>query len=417
MKKGICAIDFGTSNTVLSYVDNGNVALADLEQANQVIPSTVFYSNEGDTSFGRQAIHQFKDGEEGRFMRSLKRILGTRLMGQGTSVNGKQKKYETVIADFLKNTKRNVERTQQTEFDTVVMGRPVYFKDNDEETDQRAQNELERIAKSIGFKEVSFQFEPIAASFAHEQGLTRESLALVVDIGGGTSDFTVMRLSQEKSKQIDRRGDVLANTGTRIGGNDFDKKFCLSSFMSHFGFGGTYGGKNLPLPNLLFYTMSEWSEIHTLYNRQVLDQARSFYREVKEKEAFGRFLELLEEESGHQVLDKVEHAKIALSDASQTDVAFDFLDSEFETRVTQDELNQRVQEHIDKIITCSQSCVSLAGIKPEDLDLVILTGGTTENPHLRRSVVNAYPNATLSENGKLASVATGLGYDAMRRYA
>ncbi|CAM2010114.1 Hsp70 family protein [Acanthopleuribacter pedis] len=417
MQKGICAIDFGTSNTVMAYVNNGEVALARLEQNNNVIPSTVFYGVEGETAFGREAIELFKEGEEGRFMRSLKRILGTRLMGQGTSVNGRQKKYEAIIADFLRNTKKGVERTMGTEFDRVVMGRPVFFQDNDEETDQRAQDELERIAKSIGFKEVSFQFEPIAASFAHEQELQKEALALVVDIGGGTSDFTVMRLSKEKSKQMDRRGDVLANTGTRIGGNDFDKTFCLSSFMQNFGFGQTYGDKNLPLPNLLFYTMSEWSEIHTLYNRQVMEQAKGFQREVKQKEPFGRFVELLEEESGHKVLDHVEQAKIALSDVAQTDVLFDFLSHPFEAAVTREELNNRVTEHVDKIITCSQKCVATAGITPADLDLIILTGGTTENPYLRRRVIETYPNATLSENGKLASVATGLGFDAMRRYA
>lgn len=402
---------------MMACVQNGTVQLAALENQHRVIPSTVFYSNEGETAFGRQAIELFKDGEEGRFMRSLKRILGTRLMGQGTSVNGRQKKYETIIADFLAHTKKQAERLQQRSLETVVMGRPVFFKDGDEETDQRAQNELERIAKSIGFKEVSFQFEPIAASFAHEQQLAQENLALVVDIGGGTSDFTVMRLSKAKSRNLDRRQDVLANTGTRIGGNDFDKKFCLSTFMAAFGFGGTYGAKNLPLPNLLFYTMSEWSEIHTLYNRQVLDQARGFQREVKDKQAFGRFVELLEEENGHKVLDQVEHAKIALSDAQETEVHFDFLEASFATKVTQTELNQRIQEIVDKIIACSQKCVQLAGIKAADLDLVILTGGTTENPHLRRSVIEAYPNATLSESGKLASVATGLGFDALRKYA
>ena len=130
------------------------------------------------------------------------------------------------------------------------MGRPVHFRDNDPSGDAQAQAELEKIARSVGFKHVAFQYEPIAAAFAHEQNLSSEKLAFVVDIGGGTSDFTVIRLSPTRKLKLDRSDDVLANTGVRIGGNDFDKDLSLKSFMPCFGLGSEYrsGDKNIKIP-------------------------------------------------------------------------------------------------------------------------------------------------------------------------
>src|SRR5690606_29664205 len=145
---------------------------------------------------------------EGRFMRSLKRILGTPLMEQGTIINGKRKPFENIIADFLRQMKTTAEAASGQAFDSVVMGRPVHFIDHDPEGDRRAEQELCGIAKSVGFKNIEFQFEPIAAAFAHERKLTEEKLALVADIGGGTSDFTVIRLSPDNIGKAGRSDDI-----------------------------------------------------------------------------------------------------------------------------------------------------------------------------------------------------------------
>src|SRR5690606_26933735 len=193
-----CGLDFGTTNSTLALCRGGGVTLVPLEEGDITIPRAVFYSVASPSAcFGRQAMRLFMEGEEGRFMRSLKRILGTNLMQDGTVVNGRLKKFEDILADFIGHMKAVAEKHSGVEITNVVLGRPVHFADNDSKTDSRAQEALQNIAKAVGFKHIVFQYEPIAAAFAHERKLASEKLALVVDIGGGTSDFTVIRLSRD----------------------------------------------------------------------------------------------------------------------------------------------------------------------------------------------------------------------------
>ena len=127
-------------------------------------------------------------------MRSMKRILGTDLMNATTLINGKQISFDALIGSFLKEIKTRSENHVHTEIDSVVLGRPVHYQDYNPDADKLAQNKMREIAKSVGFKNIVFQYEPIAAAFAHEQDLTQNKTTLVADLGGGTSDFTIIRI-------------------------------------------------------------------------------------------------------------------------------------------------------------------------------------------------------------------------------
>src|SRR5690606_929688 len=151
----------------------------------------------------------FFDRQQGRFMRSLKRVLGNPVMNHGTVINGKPVKFQAIIGFFLKNLKEKTDTFVDAETENVVLGRPVHFVDNNAEADARAQQELADITQRIGYKHVEFQFEPIAAAFAHEINIADEKLAIVADLGGGTSDFTIIRLSKKYISRIDRSDDIL----------------------------------------------------------------------------------------------------------------------------------------------------------------------------------------------------------------
>jgi hypothetical chaperone protein len=419
-----CGIDFGTSNSALavaqatsSTVANASsITLAAVEGTQTTLPSALFYSNSGQAYFGRRAMQAFMEGDEGRFMRSLKRLLGTSLMGQGTPVNGKIKKFDAILADFIRHMKTTAEAQFGRPLQNVVMGRPVHFADNDAATDSRAKAELEKIAKAAGFKQVEFQFEPIAAAFAHERNLTGEHLALVVDIGGGTSDFTVIRLSPQARDKLDRSSDILANSGIRIGGNDLDKDFCLGVFMPHFGYATTYGQKNLTLPVSPFHEMSEWSKINFLYTPKMRAQINSLYQQSHAQATFGRFVKVLQEETGHQLLSLVEHSKIDLTGCGETTVAFDYIESGFGITATRDSFNNTIEKHIVSISGCAGDCLQQSGLGTADIELIILTGGTTEVPLLKTALRRQFPQANFSEENKLSSVGLGLGYDSIRRF-
>lgn len=361
-------------------------------------------------------MQAFMEGDEGRFMRSLKRLLGTSLMGQGTPVNGKTKKFDDILAEFIGQMKKTAEAQFGRSLQNVVMGRPVHFADNDAATDSRAKAELEKIAKAAGFKQVEFQFEPIAAAFAHERNLTRERLALVVDIGGGTSDFTVIRLSPEAMDMIDRSSDILANSGIRIGGNDLDKDFCLGVFMPHFGYATTYGQKNLTLPVSPFHEMAEWSKINFLYTPKMRAQMHSLYQESHAQDRFGRFVKVLREETGHRLLSLVEHSKITLTEYAETKADLDYIESGFGIVATRNTFNATIEKHIVSIADCANECLRQSALSADDIELIVLTGGTTEVPLLKTALRQQFPQAEFSEENKLSSVGLGLGYDSIRRF-
>ena len=165
----------------------------------------------------------------GRLMRGLKSVLGTPLMEEATPVGRQRLRLRDVIARYLTAVKARAEAACGASLDSVVHGRPVHFVDGDPEADRRAEDTLRAIARDVGFREVSFQYEPIAAALDYERQVRSEEIALVADIGGGTSDFSIVRLSPERRSRVDRGGDILANDGVRIGGTDFDRQLSLGS--------------------------------------------------------------------------------------------------------------------------------------------------------------------------------------------
>lgn len=411
-----CGIDFGTSNSSVAMARNGQVMLVPVEHAHVTIPSAIFYPVEGRPAYGRAAIQQFLERQEGRFMRSLKRVLGTSLMKQGTLVNGKVLKFDRIISSFLQNVKDRANTFADTEIEHVVLGRPVHFVDRDDAADRRAKEELEGIARQIGFKHIDFQFEPIAAAFAHEVKITGEKLAIVADIGGGTSDFTVIRLSQDHITKADRTSDILANTGVRVGGNDFDKELSLAAILPELGYRSTYGAKHLEVPLKYYHDLAEWSKVNFLYTTKVLSQVRQLLHESHDKKKFARLLRLLEQERGHMLLAVAEDTKIALTSDAAYPAQFGFLEDGFTIPVEQKQFEEAIRHEVDKIVQAVTECLQRASVKAADIELVIMTGGSTEIPLVQASFRRLFPQAALSDENKLSSVGLGLAYDSQKKF-
>lgn len=411
-----CGIDFGTSNSAIAQALNSKVSLVPIEGTNTTIPSAIFYSPDVDPLFGRAAVKTFVERENGRFMRSFKRVLGTGLMQSGTIVNGKRVMFEDIITDFLSHIKNRAEEHTQKEFQNVVLGRPVHFVDSNSEADLRAQNNLEDIAKKSGFKNISFQFEPIAAAFSHEQFINEEKLALIVDIGGGTSDFTVIRLSPDGKEKSDRSADILANAGVRVGGNDFDKDFSINQFMAHFGYQTTYGDKNLIVPVSPFHEASEWSKINFLYTPQTMRMMRDVYAQSHRKRVLSRFIKLLEDEEVHLLLAEIERTKILLTDQKNVLSDLTFLEPSLGLEISREDFNKGVLKQVEKIKQSMVSCLRQAGVTKKEIDLIVLTGGTSEIPILKESICALFPHVQVSDKDKFSSVVQGLAHDSLRKF-
>lgn len=242
-------IDFGTSNSTVGILAGDRPRLVALEDANATLPSAVFFNFEDNrTYFGRRAIADYTDNAEGRLLRALKSVLGSSLIHEKTRIKSRSVAFSEIIGEFIGFLKARLDDAVGEAVDHVVLGRPVHFVDEDPAADAAAQSELEKAARRQGFRHIEFQYEPIAAALDYEQSVLGEELALIVDIGGGTSDFSIVRVSPDSRSSSDRKQDILANAGVHVGGTDFDRLLSMASVMRALGYlTPTRDGKrNLP---------------------------------------------------------------------------------------------------------------------------------------------------------------------------
>ena len=424
MPKSYCGIDFGTTNSAVSiFDDKKNIAQVLFEKDRETIPTAIFFPEENTYKpiFGVAAIKEYIAGGNGRFMRSIKRILGTDLMNLKTEINEIYLSYEDIIGYFIKHLKTVAEKQNGVSLEQAVLGRPVHFQDYDPDADKKAEAFLMHIAKMAGFKQIHFQYEPLAAAYAHEQKLEKEKLAFVIDIGGGTSDFSVIRLGPEHKKQIDRTKDILANSGVRVGGNDFDRDLAMKCYMPELGYGtmlkpNPYNGRILPVPFGPYMTLSEWSSINTLYTYKAKKEIQKIYEESSEPQKVRILWETVQKELGHTLLNNVEISKIALSKQEFVHSELEFLEEKPNISLEKQRFEESIQKDIQKITDSMMECMREAGISFADIELVILTGGSTEIPYIKKELCRLFSNAEISENGKFSSVSAGLGYEAARVY-
>jgi hypothetical chaperone protein len=411
-----CGLDFGTSNTTLGVIDAGRPVLARLEGDEATIPSAIFFAPQAAPRVGRAAMSAYLDGEAGRLMRSLKSVLGTSLIEEATQIGRERVKFREVIARYLAIVKRRAEAATGREIDAVAHGRPVHFVDGDDEADVRAEATLRDIALSVGFREVSFQLEPVAAALDYERGVGREELALIADIGGGTSDFSVVRIGPDRRGRDDRRGDVLANDGVRVGGVDFDRRLSLGSVMPLFGLGSPMKRRELEAPSVYFHDLATWSSINRLYDGRALRQIREVRREAARPELIDRLIRTVEDERGHGLAAAVESAKIRVSDGEETEIALDWAETGLKASIRREAFERHTAALAGRIAERIRRCLRSAGLTADEVDAVFLTGGSTRIPHVRAAILGEVPGAKVVEGDIFGAVGTGLTIEAARRY-
>lgn len=411
-----CGLDFGTSNSTVGCVRPGRDTLLPLEEDKVTLPSVVFFNAEdGSTCFGRAALREYLAGYDGRLMRSMKSLLGSRLLDGRTEVHGRSLLFRDLLSQFIGELKRRADHHGAHAFEHAVLGRPVYFVDDDPAADRMAETTLAEIARSVGFKEVSFQYEPIAAAFHYETGIDREELVLVVDIGGGTSDFSLVRLSPQRAALPDRREDLLANGGVHIGGTDFDRLFSLASVMPLFGFRSLLKSRR-EIPSRIYYDLATWHSINAAYTYRVLTEQKRFSFDSQEPEKMARLLTLIEKRAGHWLANEVEQAKIALSDHEHTTMALDRIETGLRRQLTRDEFDAATTALVGKIEATLAALWRDAGVAPERIDTIFFTGGASGVPQLRRRIAAMLPQARPVEGDLFGSIGAGLAIEAARRY-
>lgn len=411
-----CGIDFGTSNSTAARMRAGRAELMPLEDGKITLPSVVFFNAEDERiRYGRAGLSDYLAGYEGRLMRSLKSLLGSSLIDGQTEVNGRALPFRELLQQFIGELKHRIDTHNGQPFERAVFGRPVFFVDEDPAADKAAENTLAEIAYDLGFRDVSFQYEPIAAAYHYETTIQKEELVLVADIGGGTSDFSLIRLSPERARHLERKDDVLANGGVHIGGTDFDRQLSLTGVMPLLGYRSLLkSGREMP--SNIFFNLATWHTINSAYTRQTMAEQRELAIDAAEPQKIARLIKLLDKRAGHWLANEVEHAKIALSAHSSTILHLDALEASLEQGLERQTFEEASIPLLDRVAATVAALLRDAGLKADAIDTILFTGGSSGIPRLRTQIAALLPQASAVECDLFGSIGAGLAVEAERRY-
>jgi hypothetical chaperone protein len=411
-----CGVDFGTSNSTVGWVRPGQPSLLALEDGKTTLPSVVFFNADDEqVRYGRAALADYLEGYEGRLMRSLKSLLGTSLMDGQTEVAGRALPFRQLLSHFIGELRRRAQQQAGREFTSAVLGRPVFFVDDDPQADRLAEDTLAEIARAAGFREIGFQYEPIAAAFDYESRIEREELVLIADIGGGTSDFSLVRLGPGRAGRTERRDDILATGGVHIGGTDFDKYLSLASVMPLLGHGSALLS-GAPVPSSYYFNLATWHTINQAYTRKNVAQLADLARDAAEPDKLARLRKLIDDRAGHWLAMQVEEAKIGLSGTPVVELDLDRLSPPERLQVGRAVFETAIAGLVDQVGATVQRLLGEAGVAAEQVDTVFFTGGSSGVAALRERIAAIVPEARRVEGDLFGSIGAGLAIDAARKF-
>lgn len=415
MSRYFYGIDFGTTNSAISIYDSQQDAIVKTIS----VPSILYFparqdANKPLVSFvGHQAIEQYiADGMTGRFMKSLKRVLPISSFTH-TQVFTKKMTAPELAALILVHLKAEADALIGMDCKKAILGRPVFFDENNPERDQLAQKRLAQAAELAGITEYKFQYEPIAAAFTYERDIRQNERVLVADLGGGTTDFTLMNLSPNSKGILNREKDILKTSGIYIGGDAFDSSFMWERGTPHFGRGVQYQsmpGKFLEVPLPLFTNITTWEKMNFFNSNRIQNEIESYYFFSNKHPKLKNLQTLIAKNLGYQVFRQIEQTKITLSTHNQAVFQFNNCGIEISEPTTIQEYEAIIARDLHKITTCLDAFVAASAEKLAGLDTIFLTGGTSLVRPVKALFQQKFPGVKLQSGDNFISVAKGLAY-------
>ncbi len=414
----VFAIDFGTSNSLLAAASKTRVfepAPLDPDASDPtILRSALYFMRLEQGHFGVAAIRALlAEGFRGRLIRSVKRHLPSRSF-TATMIGSRHAALEDLIGAFLRTMRERANRHFGVDVRRAVMGRPARFSNNLED-DQLAETRLRKAAMIAGFEEITFCPEPVAAAYDFADDLTEPRVVLVADLGGGTSDFTIVRMGRGRFRQE----DVLAVGGVATAGDAIDGALVRSTVAPHFGGRARYrvqlGHLDLDMPKQLIEILSSPADLTVIDRGKLLRQLediRSGLVDKGDRPKLDRFVALVEDGLGFSLYEAVETAKRQLSDASETLLDVDEPSLAFSEMVTRAALDDVAAKPVAAIIAALDKTLETAGLTPDQIDILCLTGGTSRMPLVAAALAARLPRAETRRLRSFHSVVVGLAHRA-----
>lgn len=417
----VFGLDFGTSNSALSANVDGQVSMIDIDRHNETgktLKSVIYYDDEERQFFcGQEAVSQYIENDAfGRYIQSIKSFLPDASF-EKTEVGNKTYTLEQLIAMILRTIRQRGEAAVGQAAESLVLGRPVVFSE-DPECEALANRRLLKAAKLAGFDKVHFQLEPIAAALAYENTLAEgeEKTVLVGDFGGGTSDFTIIKARGTKSGQgqaRDRREDVLGLGGVYIGGDTFDSAIMWHKVAPYFGkevrVKALYDDFTLPVSSLILGKLKQWHQIPHLRHPKIEAILKDIRHRADKPKLIENLQTLIEDNYGYLLFRSIEKTKCELSTDETALIRFKEGHLAISEPLHRSEFEGIIEADVTKIEACVDAVMAQAGLTPDGVDTVFLTGGSSHIPKVRELFINRFGKQKIDSQDAFTSVAYGLG--------
>ncbi len=401
----VLGVDFGTSNSAAGVARDGAAHLITFDAGESTLPTAVFFDFEArQMLIGTAAGRALLAGHEGRYMRALKSLLGTPLMRERRMLLGERLDFIDVVARFLARIRAAAQAQTGETYARVLSGRPVRFHADDRRNAQ-AEVDLRDAYLRAGFEAVAFMYEPEAAALSNRAVLAQGDLGLVVDIGGGTSDFTLFRNAAAGIR-------ILASHGVRLGGTDFDRLVSLETVMPLLGRGceirHAFGGETHTAPATIYNDLATWQKIQFLYAPDSRRLARDLAQHAVEPDKMERLLRVLEEELGHDVAFAVEAGKITANETSSGEIDLRVIERALQASLSGDKLDALLAPMVAQMAQAAQETVATAGVAPEAVTHLIFVGGSSLMRVTRTVLAAEFPQAQGHHGAALTAIVDGL---------
>lgn len=408
-------LDLGTTNSAIAVVgDDGAVRLASFDHASgttETFRSLLYFGNGEKPVGGPRAIDRYLAAAgEGRLIQSMKSYLADSTF-QATNIYGRTTSLVELLAVLLRELRASAEAKLGPLGSRAVVGRPVHFvTEKDEEDETLALGRLRAALEQAGFTEIELEYEPVAAAKFYESTLDHDELVLIADFGGGTSDFSLVRVGPGQRDRGPER--ILGNDGVGIAGDALDARLMQKLVAPKLGMGTTYrslmGDKDLPVPVWIYSRLLRWHHLSFLKSKKNLEMLEGIASQAKDDKDIRALLHVLENDLGYHLYRAIEKTKVTLSSAEEAVFRFSDDPLEIEAPVTRREFESWIEEEMTKMAACVDRLLARAGVAPGDVDQVFMTGGSSFVPAVRRIFEARFGPAKLRTGGELVSVASGL---------
>lgn len=408
-------LDFGTTNTAVAVLGaDRKVELARFAHAAGLSDTfrSILYFRAGEKPVGGpRAIDAYLAAEsEGRLIQSMKSYLADRSF-QATSIFGRTTSLVGLIGILLREIRSEAEKVLGPLGSRAVVGRPVHFaSERNTEDEELAMSRLREALASAGWDDVELEFEPVAAAQYYESTLDHDELVLIADFGGGTSDFSLIRVGPgQKGLGVER---VVGNDGVGIAGDVLDSRLMHKLVAPSLGLGSKYralmGDKDLPVPVWIYTRLLRWHHLSFLKTKKNIELLEGIASQTPDNGPIRALLHVIENDRGYDLYRAIEKTKVALSSAEEAVFRFSDPPLEIELPVTRAQFEEWIAEDTERMASCVDGLLGRVGVEARDVDQVFLTGGSSLVPAVRRIFESRFGADSIRTGGELISVASGL---------